>query len=263
MPLSACTDAVAAAWVREGVREFDYTVGSIVPAVFDAYARVFHPPSRGMGDDAVEVRWGEVAAANGRVMHPAAEWGSLTGSWQLREQAGVWDQEPSIGDLPEAVAAPLVRLLGEHALTPERCRFGLWEGRGAPSLMFLFSEGTPEEEQERHREAAWADMDAWRALLEGAPRLELPERTMWLLEGPLSAIEDFYVQHRDAPNIWWPDDRAWCVATEIDLMTTYVGGARALIDAIVADHELEALPVADDQLVTWEADTINPLPAPP
>jgi hypothetical protein len=26
------------------------------------------------------------------------------------------------------------------------------------------------------------------------------------------------------PNPWWPEDRAWCVATEIDLPYTYVGG---------------------------------------
>jgi hypothetical protein len=38
--------AAIADWIVAGVRDFDYTVGSIVPAVFDAYARVFHPASR-------------------------------------------------------------------------------------------------------------------------------------------------------------------------------------------------------------------------
>jgi len=75
--------------IVEGVRNFDYTVGSIVPPMFDAYARVFHPASRGVGKDAVDVRWDDVAAANDRVMHAAAEWGSLTGSWQLQGQPGM------------------------------------------------------------------------------------------------------------------------------------------------------------------------------
>jgi hypothetical protein len=65
------------------------------------------------------------------------------------------------------------------------------------------------------------------------------------------------------PSIWWPEDRAWCVGTDIDLMTTYVGGSQAAIDALLADEQLEASAVSDDQPVTWDADTVNPLPDPP
>jgi hypothetical protein len=43
------------------------------------------------------------------------------------------------------------------------------------------------------------------------------------------------------PSIWWPDDRAWCVATEIDFRWTYVAGSRELVDALVADERFEAL----------------------
>ena len=38
----------------------------------------------------------------------------------------------------------------------------------------------------------------------------------------------------DLPNIIWPDDRAWCVATEIDLDSTYLGGSMELIEAVLA-----------------------------
>lgn len=41
-------------------------------------------------------------------------------------------------------------------------------------------------------------------------------------------------------NLWWPDDRAWCVATEIDFMTTYIAGTAEAIAAIVARADLEA-----------------------
>lgn len=46
-------------------------------------------------------------------------------------------------------------------------------------------------------------------------------------------------------------------------MTTYVGGSNACIEAVLADEQLEGLRVSVDQCVTWDADTINPLPAPP
>ena len=86
--LSAATSAAAGHWVVEGVTDFDHTVGSVVPAVFDGYARVFHPAWRDSASTAVEVRWSDVAARNRRVMHAAAEWGSLTGSWQVGAQPG-------------------------------------------------------------------------------------------------------------------------------------------------------------------------------
>ena len=46
--------------------------------------------------------------------------------------------------------------------------------------------------------------------------------------------------HQSA-NLWWPADRAWCVATEIDFAWTYVGGTRAVVDALLADPRLDAV----------------------
>jgi hypothetical protein len=71
--LVAAADARAADWLVAGVRCFDYTVGSIVPAGFEAYARVFHPAWRVDGTGRKRVRWSGVAAARGRVMNPVAE----------------------------------------------------------------------------------------------------------------------------------------------------------------------------------------------
>lgn len=64
-------------------------------------------------------------------------------------------------------------------------------------------------------------------------------------------------------HLWWPDDQAWCVATDIDLMTTYVGASTSCIDALLTNAELEALPVPVTQRLTWDTDTVNPLPACP
>jgi len=46
-----------------------------------------------------------------------------------------------------------------------------------------------------------------------------------------------------SPNLWWPRDHAWCVASEIDFCSTYLGGSRALVERVLADESLEAIPV--------------------
>jgi hypothetical protein len=51
---------------------------------------------------------------------------------------------------------------------------------------------------------------------------------------------------RQVANLWWPQDRAWCVATEIDLAWTYVGGQAGLIRQLLAQTRIEALPAAPD-----------------
>jgi len=63
-----------------------------------------------------------------------------------------------------------------------------------------------------------------------------------------------------SPNLLWPADLAWCVATEIDCDSTLVGGSRALVDAICADDALEAFEVTEDDDLTWTGDTVNPVP---
>ena len=75
------------------------------------------------------------------------------------------------------------------------------------------------------------------------PRVELPNRNYLLYSGGVSGALALVASERQTPNLWWPADRAWCVATEIDLPWTYVGGSAELIDAILADPRLEAMPV--------------------
>jgi hypothetical protein len=238
--LTVAADASPAAWVMAGVRDFAYDVGSIVPATLEAYARVFHPAARNGGGGAVGVRWAEVARANGRVMHPAAEWGSITGSWDYQyggSQPGIWDYPPSTGRLPAEVTERLVAMLGRHTSTPQRCWFAVWEGFGGLA-------------------------SRWRS----APRFELPHRGMLLLTGPVEAAAatlDADPWTHQSASLWWPDDRAWCVGTDVDLMTTYVGASARCVEDLQNAPDLEILAVSADQRVTWDSDTVNPLPSAP
>ena len=72
--------------------------------------------------------------------------------------------------------------------------------------------------------------EAFRATLPAA-RLHLPERDYMVYHGLITeAAVSFGRQHA---NLWWPDDRSWCVATEIDLGATYIAGSDEVIDAVV------------------------------
>lgn len=61
-------------------------------------------------------------------------------------------------------------------------------------------------------------------------------------------------------NLWWPQDLAWCVATEIDLMETLVGGSAAAIAAVLANRRLESWATTPTGRVDSAGDTRNPLP---
>ncbi len=55
-------------------------------------------------------------------------------------------------------------------------------------------------------------------------------------------------------NLWWPSDRTWCVASEIDLQWTYVGGSAELIDRVLLDDRMETLSAAPGDLAALEID---------
>jgi hypothetical protein len=79
--------------------------------------------------------------------------------------------------------------------------------------------------------------------------VELPNRSYGLFEGALAGVTSIDVAHRrigQPPNLWWPSDRSWIVASEIDLPWTYVGGSTALIERILAEPRLESLGAEPD-----------------
>jgi hypothetical protein len=253
--LRLATDVAPAAWVVAGVRGFEHDVGSLLPLGFEAYARLFHPAYRltSEGGDAQtdvrvtetadsrtwerEVRWSQVAAANGRLAHSAMQWPSITGDWRYYSrdaQPGLWDLTPTEGSLPRPQIERLIALLGKHTASADRCWFAVWDGYGTLSV-------APE----------------------GIPRVEMPQRPMLLFAGALSAAATSLAEDpwEQSPSLWWPDDRAWCVATDVDLMTTYIAANRKCIEDLTADAALEVLEVTIDQGITFGADKINPQPA--
>jgi hypothetical protein len=232
------TSIADSVWISSGRRRGELgTVGALVPAVFESYARILHPAVRYAGDDDIEVPWSEVAAHNGTVAHPLMQWVAVTGSWDhlsASSQPPVWDDAPSEGHLPVGVAARLAAVLARHTATPADCRFGRWDGYGF-------------------------DADA----LDGLPRLLLRGgHDVVLARGTVDdAVRNFAPEpHEQSANLWWPADQAWCVVTDIDLMSSYVGGSRACIGEVLACPGLEAVAASPGDPTSHAADTINPLP---
>jgi hypothetical protein len=89
----------------------------------------------------------------------------------------------------------------------------------------------------------------------GARRLDVPGRDYLLFSGPLDTATVMGWQADDgrfwpqSPNLFWPDDLAWCVGSEVDLRSTVVGGTARLIDSLIDDGELEAWRVRPDDWV--------------
>jgi hypothetical protein len=259
--LRLCDDVSPAQWIVDCIHPFAQDVGSIVPEGFGAYARIFHPAERNEGEGRVPVRWSEVAEANGRIAHPEMQWPTIA----LREpysnwrHPGLWDREPNEGSLPADLVPELVEVLRRHTSTPDRVWFAVWNGYSG--LAFDDSGiGT-------------IDLSAWpgsriksgkglrtvgaRRQPPSAPTFELPGRAYWLLSGPIDAATESLGQWQQSANLWWPEDRAWCVATEIDFSWTYLGGTESLIDEVLSHPSLEAMRAEIAHGVTWDSDHLN------
>ena len=106
-------------------------------------------------------------------------------------------------DLYEVVAS-----IGErHTTSPHRAWFAVWEGHGFAT-----------------------------APLRDIPSFELPHRRYYLLTGPVSAVTQLrYPPPTNGwrnPDLFWPDDRRWFVATDVDFWSLYIGGDDDFIAAL-------------------------------
>lgn len=60
------------------------------------------------------------------------------------------------------------------------------------------------------------------------------------------------------PNILWPEDRSWVLATEIDFDSTLIAGSKALVEQLMRTPGLEVLPIHPSANLTTEGDRLNP-----
>ena len=214
-------DVSPAAWIGPRLHPFAQDIGSVIPQGFAAYARLFHPVEV---DDSRRERWSDVAARNRRIVHSEMQF------HMIAAPRGETPPRPSTGTLQAEQRRILVEHLRRETTTPDACWFAMWEGFGG-----LDDGGIRE-------------------------RVELPNRKYLLYGGTIDrALESPMdpLPFDQSPNLWWPEDRGWFVATEIDFDSTFVGGDDRLIAALVTDKRLEALPIALSAKADEAADRIN------
>jgi len=148
-------------------------------------------------------------------------------------------------------AIAVVAALGDHTADPDRCFFGVWEGHAdlhePPTLL------TRLPLPRRRRSPA-------RQRLVGVRTLSHLGRTYAVASRPLSAVAAGLtgdVHNYQAPNLWWPPDRAWFVCSDVDLTSTYVGCGEECGAALHRSPDRECLSVDRSTRVDLAGNEIN------
>ena len=212
-----------APWWRGG---HGLTVGWLAPEGYDAYARIYHKAEIQAPDMSWEpVRWSELAQANNRPVHPEMSFREVAGLERDEHRWGLREPDLSMDDVE---CSALMNVLRRFTTTPERCYFAVWDGYGGLEQLF-------------------GKLAGFRI---GRAKVQLSFRgpDYFLCSGPLEAVMDFQGSigsdwwFGQAPDVWWPEDRAWCVSSDIDADVTCLAGSRGCIEAVLDTPELEALP---------------------
>ena len=163
------------------------------------------------------------------------------------------DDERSRGADPELVALA-TQIAASHTTTPQRAWFALWDGWGQVS-----GGGRVYEQMDPHRllgrlfraPRPVETTPAFPPQVMDSPRVHLQDRQSYLLfTGAVEDVGDWGARPprpdwpADIPQaaFTWPEDRAWCIASDVDPDWCTVGGSRALVDAVLAHPDLRAEP---------------------
>jgi len=226
-------------------------VGAVVPTDYPAYVRILHP----LGEGPDRPRWKDLVEAAGLIYHPLIQWDRLP--LPLPAGMGHENSAPSTGDMAVSLRHSLITNLASETGTPDSVYYGIWEGYGylhrGSSANFTYVDD-PRPGHPRRQ----VSLEGLYQMVEGRPKFTLPGRAYLLAHGALDDLP-LFPSHL-TPSFIWPEDHAFCCATEIDFDSTLVGlseqGAQRLLD----DDSLEALPIGVNDTLDIFGDTINPGP---
>lgn len=249
--LTMSENVSAADWIRERLSPWNSpVVTSFVPSGFDAYVRILHPVQLPR-DGFPLVRWADVSRWSGVPLHPLVQWHEVALPETIPPTEPPWSsQGPREGTLFFPDAKVLIEDLTPHTSTPLECFFCLWIGYSGGAAAYV-PLGSPSVQIPAPRQHSRL--------------VELPHRQYGLFEGSLASATSLKVgsgHEEQTPNLWWPADQSWCVASEIDFPWTYVGGSSELIDDLNADERLETVAASPDDPIWidingWLSDLIE------
>jgi hypothetical protein len=152
------------------------------------------------------------------------------------------------GTLSAGQLCRLGELLEPFTTTTDRCVYLIWDGYGfwGGRVGYSFAGDATAEELAALRLAAADRAERERAMIEDIPRVGRPGRDYYVFEGPLAATAaSFHFGGPcQSPNQWWPADRAWCVATEVDGYSSYLAGSPRCVGAVLQSRDIDALEVS-------------------
>lgn len=224
-PLTPEPDGTQAAWWLEQLEPWGdqgLPVSSLVPSSLLAVCQVLHP---WRGSDSEPIGW-QAASQLGFASVTDFDRSREMFSIPAAEEAGL---SASCGELDTGVAGALIDNLTNATTTPDDVFVAVWVG--------------------------WGDVPAQR--FPGAAHLETPGRGHFLLRGPLTGVlSSVAASNFDRPvaGLWWPADRAWFVATEIEFEWTFVAGDPMLMEGLRADERLEVASLTFDALANRAAE---------
>ena len=266
----AARDQTAGKWIEDRLQPWGLEavpLRAFLPDTFPAYARIFHPFYLGNHEaldngEGQPVRWSTVAGWTGATVHPLMQ---IEGVAKVPLPYNIdldWGEPPDMGSIPVPESAALSALLCDFTTTPDRCYLGYWEGNGhfpGGQVRYFGHEPGLLSSIEDMVHSLWGKLRPAPDLLAGVPRLAGQNREYLLYFGSLDILPSLS-QHPPwglSPNLWWPEDRAWCVSTDVDAYDTFVGGSEACIEGILNCLDLEALPFPLDGRIDGGADMVN------
>ncbi|MFK4484915.1 hypothetical protein [Curtobacterium sp. AB7] len=288
------TDVSRGAWLLARAGTFG-TVGGTAGTGFEASARILHPVSADREDrstvderddhpvlESGRWRWSDVASRTGGIVHPLVQWRSLTGRTDESDlvfEDGWRVHPPEEGWFEPILLAALTEHLAASTSTPDDLVAAIWRGwselSGGSTLAVGWQgadQATAEEIEAMRRYALeiQAQHDDAQAAIRAALAVEFfpwPHRECFLLSMTLPQLADptwpdrarigTVVDLAHTPQMLWPEDHSWVLASEIDWDSTIVAGSRAMVDAVLADDRFEAFPVDEDSDLTWGGDPVN------
>lgn len=225
-------------------------VGAIVPTGFPAYVRILHP----LGKGPQRPRWKDLCEAGGCVYHPTLQLEGVPRPPNLVLAPGQ-SYRPTIGKTPAWVRQSLLTDLTGDTRTPGSVFYGIWEGwavltRGASGGFAFVADPHPGHPRQQ------VSLEPLHQVVKGRPRFKLPARAYLLAYGSLDDLPKFPFEL--SPSFVWPEDQAFCCATEVDFDSTVVGLSEAGAQRLLDDDSLEALPISIEDRLDSDGDTINP-----
>ncbi|HET7504171.1 MAG TPA: hypothetical protein VFK02_24290 [Kofleriaceae bacterium] len=217
-PIRWTRDLAAAAWIGARLDRSSDRVTALVPAGYEAYARIIHPPATFPGHQLPRHQLPLlVDILRDETTTPDRCWFCVD------------DRSRSLDDQTVTERVRLPRGGASYLMHGGPIERALLSPPGK-SLQVVLPEGAPlPDVLAAMREQLEGKLDCGVSFSSDTNRAQLEQ---WLAAGPPD------LQGR-APDLWWPEDRAWFVCTPQYLDSTFVGGSRRLIVRLLAVPGLE------------------------